>query len=357
MNETSRRAFLKALGALTLAAPVSRLAIAGTDAGAGSGKPDTRPLIKPPALKRGDTVMLVNPASATAHKVDLEIAREALGVLGLKVRAGKHLLGRHGYFAGTDAERAGDVNDAFADPDVGAVFALRGGWGCSRILPLIHYDIIRGNPKIFMGYSDITALLLAIVDRARMVTFHGPVASSSWDPFSTGYMERVLFKGDAVTMSNPTDHPDTLAQRHNRVQTIRPGRARGPIVGGNLTVLTTIIGSGYLPDFDGRILFVEDVGENIYRIDRMLAQLALAGRLKNIRGFIFGHCTDCEPEPGYGGLTLMQVLEHHIRPLNIPAWFGAMIGHIDKQFTVPEGIPVEIDAGQGTIRMLESAVS
>jgi muramoyltetrapeptide carboxypeptidase len=157
-------------------------------------------------------------------------------------------------------------------------------------------------------------------------------------------------------MANPPGDETRLVQRENRTRTIAPGSARGRLVGGNLTVLTAIVGSPYLPSFDGAILFLEDVREDIYRVDRMLTQLRLAGLLEGVRGVVFGSCDRCEPGEGYGSLTLEEVLDEHVRPLGVPAFEGAMIGHQDRQFTVPIGVEVEIDASAGRITMLEPAV-
>jgi len=157
-------------------------------------------------------------------------------------------------------------------------------------------------------------------------------------------------------MGNPKTKGDSQVVTRDRIQTITPGIVSGRLVGGNLTVLTAMLGSEYLPDWSGRILFLEDTNENIYRIDRMLTQLKLAGVLDKIAGFVFGKCTKCTPGDGYGSFTLEEVLNDHIRPLKIPAWSGAMIGHIDSQFTVPIGVRVAIDAERGTITMLEAAV-
>jgi muramoyltetrapeptide carboxypeptidase len=190
------------------------------------------------------------------------------------------------------------------------------------------------------------------------VTFHGPVGISQWNPFNVGYIKRVLQDGEAVTFENLKEvgeHDLTVVE--NRVQTLRPGTARGRLLGGNLSVLSSIVGSGYLPDWDGCILFLEDIEEAPYRIDRMLTQLRLAGILQKAHAVIWGNCTDCSPGEGFGSLTVREVLEDHIRPLGIPAWLGAMIGHVDRQFTLPVGVEVEVDAAAGTIRMLEPAVA
>ena len=314
--------------------------------------------ILPPRLSPGDTVGVVAPASATFQTVDIAIARESLEALGLKVRIGKHVLARHGYLAGRDEDRAADINAFFADSDVRAVLPIRGGWGSSRVLPHLDYELIRRNPKVVVGFSDITALHMAIQAKTGLVTFHGPNGMGRWDEWSLDTFKRVLFAGEAVTMENPAKLSDrnALAQTEHRVQTITPGTARGRLLGGNLTVLTAIIGSPYLPSFDGAILFLEDVGEDLYRVDRMFTQLKLAGILDRIRGFVFGTCAECEPGEGFASLTLEEIFADHIKPLGVPAWFGAMIGHQTPQWTVPVGIDAEIDAAKGTIRMLAPAV-
>lgn len=314
--------------------------------------------VRPGRLRPGDTVGLVNPAGAVWEPVNIEVVAESLAALGFKTKRGKHHLERRGYFAGTDEQRAADLNAMFADPEVRAIHCVRGGWGCARILPLLDWKMIAKNPKILVGYSDITALLLSLQALTGLVTFHGPVASAQWNPFNVGYLKRVLQDAEAVTFENLKEiDEDNLTIVENRVQTIHPGTARGRLLGGNLTVLTALLGSGYLPDWDGCILFLEDVEEAPYRIDRMLTQLRLAGILQKARAVIWGHCTDCHPGESYGSLTVTEVLHDHLRPLRVPAWQGAMIGHIQRQFTLPVGLEVEVDATAGTIRMLEPAVA
>ena len=316
----------------------------------------TREVIKPRRLRPGDTVVLVNPAGATFSRVDADIAAEHLEALELKVRRAPHLFDRRGYLAGSDADRAGDINQQFADTDVAGLIALRGGWGCARILGLLDYSLIRAQPKVFLGFSDITALHMAIHSRTGLVTFHGPVGTSNWTPFTSGNVRQVVLEGQTPVFANPSPSNGKPGSTRHPIRTIRPGRARGPLLGGNLTVLSALMGSRYLPAWEGAILFLEDVGEEIYRVDRMLTQLKLAGVLDQISGLVFGHCTDCRPGSGFGSLTLDEVLEDHLLPLKIPAWRGAMIGHIDDQLTLPQGVQAEIDAGAGTIRLLEPAV-
>lgn len=311
-------------------------------------------LVRPPRLRRGDRVGLVSPATAAFERGPEEIRRAALESLGLEVEFGEHYFDRFGYFGGEDEARADDINRFFGDPAIRMIFA-RGGWGSARVLPLLDYDLIAANPKILLGYSDATALIHGVHTRTGLVTFHGP---SPLDRFSAGYFERVIMNAEAALMENLAEiDDDELVQTEHRLQTIAPGKARGPLYGGNLTVLTAIMASPYLPDFDGAILFLEDVNEAVYRVDRMMTELALAGVLDRIAGFVFGRCTECGPGTNYGSLTLEDVLDQHIRPLGIPAFNGSMIGHIDQQFTLPLGVDVEIDAGAGTIRMLEAAVT
>jgi muramoyltetrapeptide carboxypeptidase len=313
--------------------------------------------LKPPRLKAGDTVGLINPAGATFHPDHVAIAEETLAALGLKMKAGQHLLDRYGYLAGSDKARAADVNDMYADKDVNAILTLRGGWGCNRLLDLLDYKLIARNPKILMGYSDITSLLLALNAKTGLVTFHGPVGISTWNEFSTQIVKKLLFNAEAFSMENPTETGDSLIRTKDRVLTINGGTAKGKLLGGNLSVLTAMVGSQYLPDFKDNILFLEEVGENIYRVDRMLTQLKLAGILNKISGFVFGKCSDCGPGKGFGSLTLEEVFDDHIKPLGIPAWYGSMIGHIENKFTIPLGVEAEINADTGKISLLEPAVS
>lgn len=307
----------------------------------------------PVPLAKGDWVALVSPSSALNDAFDLQLAQEVMQALGFKVKTGAHYAKRRGHLAGTDAGRAADINAMFSDPEVKAVIATRGGSGAARLLPLLDYAAIQRNPKVLLGYSDITALHNAIHARTGLVTFHGPNGSGSWNRFNVDQFERVFFNRELMQYRNIEDAGDELVQRRNRTVTITGGKARGELVGGNLSVLVALAGSPYLPDFAGKILFLEDVSEAPYRIDRMLTTLKLMGVLDRIAGLVFGECTDCDPGDGYGSLTLSQILDDHLKPLKIPAYRGAMIGHIRQQFIVPVGGMVEMDADAGIFRMLE----
>ncbi|WP_242130038.1 LD-carboxypeptidase [Sphingobium sp. Sx8-8] len=342
-----RRGLMAALGA----AMVVPKALAAAPAG-----PDAR-IVKPPRLRPGDTVGLVEPAGFTDDAFDLDLVKETVAAMGLKPKPAKHLVERYGYLAGTDADRAADVNAMFADPEVRAVFATRGGWGCARILPYLDFAKIRAHPKLLVGFSDITALHLAFAARAGFVTIHGPNAASSWPRFSWDAFRAVAFDGATPTLANPEGHEDRLVQRSGRIRTFRGGKASGRLLGGNLTVLSTLMGTPWVPDFEGAILFIEDVSEQPYRIDRMLTQLSLAGVLGKVAGVVFGQCTDCGPSgASYGGFTLSEVLQQHLGTLKVPSFQGALFGHIASQFSLPVGCRAEIDADAGTIRLLEAAV-
>jgi len=311
------------------------------------------PRLLPRPLKKGDLVGIVSPSAAMADEMQFVFAREAMEALGFKVVLGAHVASRRGHLAGTDAERAKDLNDMFAHPEVKAIICLRGGSGAARILPLLDYENIKQNPKPLLGYSDITALHQAIFTQTGLITFHGPNGSGSWNSFNAKQFQKLFFDQELMRYENELVKGDDLVIKQNRIQTITPGTAEGIMVGGNLTVLTALAGSPYLPDFQDKILFLEDIEEGPYRIDRMMSTLQLMGALDKIKGFIFGQCTDCEPSGGYGSLTLNQILEDFILPLGIPAYRGAMIGHISKQFIVPIGAKVRMDASKGLFELTE----
>lgn len=331
------------------------MAVALAAQGVAAVRPDIR---KPPRLRPGDTVGLIEPAGFTDDAFDLALVKETIAAMGLVPKPAPHLLARYGYLAGRDDARAADVNAMFADKDVRAVFAVRGGWGCARILPYLDFDRIRANPKLLIGFSDITALHMALAARAGFTTIHGPNAASSWGALSWESFRSLAFEGATPLYRNPVSTDDRLVPQSGRIRTFRSGKASGRLLGGNLTVLAALMGTPYLPDFTGAILFIEDVDEAEYRIDRMLTQLSLAGVLDRVAGVVFGQCTDCRARgPSYGGFTLSEVLDQHLSPRRIPSFQGALFGHVANQFSLPVGINAEIDADAGTIRILEPAVS
>lgn len=326
-------------------------ALAGLAVPVGAKQSTARKL---PRLREGDTVGLVAPASALTLPDELDRAEHWMRGMGLVPKRGAHIAEQDGYLAGTDAARAADINAMFADPQVRGIFAIRGGWGGARILSLLDWTTIRANPKLLVGYSDTSALHLAFAARAGFPTIHGPNAASRWEKASWESLWQLAFAGAAPLLGGAQVEADT--GRSGR--TITPGLARGTLLGGNLTILSTLLGSPYVPAFDGAILFLEDVNEAIYRVDRMLQQLKLAGVLDRVAGVAFGQCTRCDPDdPDSVGFTLDDVIDHHLKPLQIPAFTGANIGHVSNQLSLPHGAKVEIDADARTLRLLEPLVA
>jgi muramoyltetrapeptide carboxypeptidase len=245
----------------------------------------------------------------------------------------------------------------YADPEVRALWAVAGGWGCQRILPYLDFAAIDAHPKLLIGSSDITALHLALAARTHCPTIHGPNTAHSWGEGPRASFRALVFEAGTPTALNPPN-PDPLIPDPWPIRTLHPGKARGRLLGGNLSVLTALVGTPWLPSFVGAILFLEDTNEAEYRIDRMLVQLAQAGILKRVAGVIFGQCTNCRnPVPGYTGFTVDQVIEQHLAPLGVPVFQGAQIGHIAAQISLPVGAQVEIDADVGSIRVLAPVVA
>ncbi len=296
-------------------------------------------LIYPPLLKKGDTIAIVAPASPPEKPKVIATAMARLKKYGFKIKPGKFLQERDGYLAGSDKERAADINAAFADPGVQGVFCLRGGYGSCRILPLLDYAAIRANPKPFLGYSDITAMHLAILVKSGLVTFHGSNASSAFEPPNLKWCEKMLMGAG---------ESDVLFQRdrvHKLVKTVVPGRARGKLIGGNFTCLLRLIGTPWQPDFRGAILFLEDTGEKAYRIDGMFTHLRLAGLLEQIGGLILGQF-DYDADRREQA-RIAEVLPREAKQLGVPCITGAPIGHFPSQIIVPQGVDAELDAGAG----------
>lgn len=343
----NRRSALGNIGALAAA-----LAFPAMPRAAGASR-------KAPRLRQGDTVGLIEPAGFSDGPSQIEFVKSTIAAMGLVPKVGRHVGSRYGYLAGTDQQRAADVNAMFGDPEVRGVFAVRGGWGSARILPLLDWDVIRANPKLLIGFSDITALHLAFAEHAGFPTIHGPNAANSWGETSWNSLWNLAFAGGTPTFRNPeVTTPDPLGQERWRITTIRPGTARGRLLGGNLSVLSALVGTPWLPDFDGAILFLEDRGEAEYRIDRMMSQLALSGILSKLAGVVFGQCTRCTTGiADYSGFTISQVLHNYLAPLGVPAFHGANIGHIANQLSLPVNVQAEIDATAGSIRILEPAVA
>lgn len=315
-------------------------------------------LRKPPRLRQGDVLGLVAPAGFIGDRFGLEEIMDTVRAMGLEPRAAPHLLDREGYLAGSDRDRANDLTAMFTDDSVRAIMAVRGGWGCARLLPHLDYAKIAGSRKLFAGFSDNTALHLAFAARTGVPSIHGPNASASWPAAAWQSFHALAFEGATPTYTIAPSAGAGLGRRGGRVRTFRGGKAQGRLIGGNLTVLSALAGTPYLPDFTDAILFLEETNEAEYRVDRMLTQLALAGILGKVAGIVFGQCTDCtNPDGGYSNFTIYEVLDRRFSELGVPAFQGAEFGHIAGQLSMPVGIMAEIDADAGTVRILEPAVT
>lgn len=349
-----RRNFLRGLGAGAAAATV---AAAPRIKGFSTRQPHQ--LTRPKALRAGDAVALVTPATEVPDPDRLALAERTVRQLGLRMKRPKNLGRRFPTYAESVQARLDDLHEAFRDPEVRAVFAVRGGHGSAHLLDRVDYDLVRRNPKIFVGYSDITALHLALHRHARLVTFHGPVALSRFTGYTLAHFRRALF--DARPLGRLTNPPgdDELRPSHP-LRAVRAGTARGALVGGNLSLVCSTLGTPYEIDTRGRILFLEDVGEQPYEIDRMLTQLRLAGKLDAAAGVVWGECDDCGPrqfEPAaVSPFTLGEVVDNLLGALKVPVLSGLTIGHTDDQLTLPLGVAATLDAAAGTLEIAEPAV-
>jgi muramoyltetrapeptide carboxypeptidase len=319
---------------------------------------DDRSIIKPRRLVRGMRVGLVAPASPPREAEGVRYAIDVLRSFGFEVVEGAHLWERNQYLAGTDRQRAEDVNRMFSDESIEAIFCLRGGYGTSRILPYLDYEAIRANPKIITGFSDITGLILAIHARTGLVTFHGPVAQQGFTDYTLTEFRNVMMEPVApvgIAAPPPIEQREGLVESKNRITRFVGGKARGPLIGGNLSLLVNLVGTPYEPDFQGRILFLEDVDEAPYRVDRMLTQLWLAGKLQRVAGVALGKFSRADYDKNT--FSLEEVFEQRFGELGVPAVRGLMIGHVTDRASVPLGVNAELDGDAGTLTLLETAVT
>ncbi len=317
----------------------------------------SKAVIRPPRLVPGCRVALVAPAGPLLERDDLARGTELCRALGFLPVLAPNAHRRHGYLAGSDDERLADLNAALNDPAVDAVWCLRGGYGITRILDRVDLTGMAERPRAVIGYSDVTALLLAILGETGIVTFHAPMARAPLTPFGREHFERVLGRSAPAGRLGRLPPPaGVLVPRSPRIVAVRPGVAEGPLVGGNLSLVTALIGTRHFPELDGAILFLEDVGEDLYRIDRMLAHLRMIGALDRLAGAALGQFTEMKRGTGDGALGFDEVLSTYFEPLGIPMAYGFPIGHMDDQWTVPIGVRARLDAGAGELELLEGAV-
>jgi len=346
-NSISRRRFNTLLAA-SLALPA---------AAAVPSHPMT-PLIKPPRLRKGDLVGLVAPGGYTSDAA-IDKAVKHIEALGFRVKQGAWLREVWGNYGGTVAARIADLHGMFRDPEVKAIWAIRGGSGCISLLQHLDYGLIRRHPKILLGYSDITALHLAIHRHAGLVTFHGPVASSTPSAYSDEHMLAVLMDPrPRYTIPMAQENAQrALQEPQYATRTVHGGVASGPLMGGNLSLVSALAGTPYAADYRDSILFIEEVNEEPYRIDRWLTQLDLSLGLHRAAAVMIGICENCGPQGDGPSLTLDDTLDVHLQPLRVPAVTGYSFGHIRNQFTMPVGVRATLDTGAQTLTLLEPAVS
>lgn len=306
-------------------------------------------MIKPKALKPGDTIGVIAPASPTTEE-NVKTAYHKLEEMGFKVKMGKSPYEKYGYLSGKDNVRAEDINEMFKDKEINGIICMRGGYGTPRILDLIDYEAIRDNPKVFVGYSDITALHIAFTQISNLVTYHGPMVSSdiigSFSDFSRDNLYKAIMGTEAIgTISNPLGED---------IVTINGGIAEGTIIGGNLSLIVDTIGTPYEIDVKDKILFIEEVGEEPYNIDRMLNQLRLSGKLQEASGIILGDFNNCVSDKHDENLTLEQVIEDHIKPVGKPTIYNLQAGHCEPMITLPFGVKARLDADKKELIILEN---
>ncbi len=316
----------------------------------------TAPVL-PPALAAGSRIALIAPAGPVLDGDDVVRATELCRVLGFEPAVGAHARDKYGYFAGTDAARLADLNAALAAPDIDGVWCLRGGYGVTRLLQGVDYAGFAAHPKPVIGYSDITALHLALYRRTGIVTFHGPVARAAMPDFTRRHFERVLMRTAPAGRLEPLASPaGVLVPHRDRIVPLAGGVAEGRLVGGNLSLVQCLIGTDFLPSMGGAVLFLEDVGEEVYRVDRMLAHLRLAGVLAGLAGVAIGRFTEVGRRGADGALGLEEVLRTYLEPLGVPVVAGLPFGHVDDQWTLPVGVRARLDADAGTLDLLEAGV-
>ncbi|PID59834.1 MAG: LD-carboxypeptidase [Ignavibacteriae bacterium] len=311
-------------------------------------------VIKPKKLKKGDVIGIISPASNPDDLTKIENSIKYLESLGYRVEIGKNVGKTHGYLAGTDEERLEDLHDMFRNKQVKAVFSIRGGYGSGRLLDKINYNLIKKNPKIFVGYSDITALQMAFLKKCGLVTFAGPMLAVDFygkiNPYAEENFWKVLTASKKIgKLHNP---------REEKFYVLNKGRAEGMLLGGNLAVLNSLFATPYMPDFKNSILLLEEIGEEPHRIDRFLNQLKLAGVFKKTHGVVLGRFVDCYvKDKSQNTIKLNEVIEHYLGNVEIPVLYSFSHGHIKENITVPFGVNCKINTGKCFFEITESAVT
>ncbi len=318
--------------------------------------PNSR-MLRPPRLKKGDAIALINPGGVVSDEHIQSTVKNAES-LGLKPRIGTNLRAKRGGYAGTPQQRADDVHSMWRNPEIRALWSVRGGSGTSQTLPLIDYAMLRANPKVLMGYSDMTALLNAVTHLSRMITFHTPSGISTLTDYSRNHLESILFEGaeNYVMRSAAANDERAATDPEFRVRTLREGVATGALVGGNLAVFSALVGTPYLPTFANKLLFLEDINEAPYRIDRMLTQLRQHSANAKPAATIFGVFRKCEATDGEPSITLAEAFADHASDHAVPTVSGYSVGHIAHQMVMPIGAVATLNTDAQTLTLHAASV-
>jgi len=324
------------------------------------GHANENPQLKPKRLSKGDVIGLIAPGSGVGRS-SFEKAVATIKRLGFTPYYTENLRVNNGFLGGTDQQRVDDIHHMFENDTVNGILCIRGGYGSNRLLAMIDYALITSNPKLFMGYSDITALLYGIYSQTGLTCFHGPVGVSSFKDYAENIFVKEAVSGKKRLVIK---RPKTWLEKEDNAFNsliINSGKAQGILVGGNLSVLVALIGTPYDIDFSGKILFLEEIGESPYKIDRMLTQLLLSAKLAQLKGIALGVFIDCDDNPedeDYDkSVSLEEVLKERLANLNIPIMYGLPFGHISDNATIPVGALAELNTNKESLTILESVVS
>lgn len=301
-------------------------------------------------LKKGDTIGIIAPASCTTYEKVLE-AKKNIEDMGYQVILGECTKKQWYSYAGTDEERAEEINSFFDDKSIDAIICMRGGYGSNRLIELLDFEVIKRNPKIFVGYSDITTLHIALNEKANLITFHGPMAVSNF----TGNYNRDTYENFIEMLSN-SKYEQSIKNITKELKVLNEGRAKGKLVGGNLATLIATLGTEYDLDYNGKILFLEEIGEKTYKIDRFLNQLKKHGVFEKIEGLVLGDFKNCIQD-SEKDMTLLEVFQNYFKELKKPVIYNFESGHSEPILTLPLGAICEIDTYNKELKVLERVVS
>lgn len=311
-------------------------------------------VIRPNRLKKRDLIGIISPSSSPDDLFKINKGVSYLESLGYNVKVGKNVGNYHGYLAGTDEERVKDIHEMFADKQIKAIICVRGGYGSPRLLDKIDYKLIANNPKIFVGYSDITALQMAFLEKTGLITFAGPMLAVDFHNSVSPYTEEMFW----VLVTSNKKFGRIKLPGNEKTFAIVKGTTKGRAVGGNLATLVSLTGTQYMPDMKNKLLLLEETGEAPYRVDRMLNQLKLTGVFNKISGLILGAFNDCnEPDTEKKTLSLGEVIADYVDKLKVPVIYNFAHGHLQDNITIPFGASLRLNASRGIIEITEKVVS